>query len=70
MDRQDITPPVKIGDKVHYIKIGENRVTTFHPYVVRGVAFLDGKWYAIDEDRGFNEVNTRWCVIGYNGKEG
>ena len=62
-------PPIKIGDKVHYIEKDEDNVTTYHPYTVCGVAFLDGKWYAIDKNKEFNEVNTEWCVLGYRGTE-
>jgi hypothetical protein len=63
------TPPVKIGDKVHYMARYESGEVVFRSYTVCGVAFINNKWYAIDSERGFNECNTEWCVIGYQGTE-
>lgn len=66
---KNLIPPVEIGDKVHYMRFHSDHTVTFHPYTVRGVACLHGKWYVVDDDRSLNEVNTRWCVIGYRGAE-
>lgn len=61
--------PIKVGDKVHYIEKDEDNVVTFHPYIVRGIALVDGKWFALDSEMELNEVDTEWCVVGYNGPE-
>lgn len=67
---ENLIAPVEIGDKVHYLlEDDETGVVSFVPYRVCGVAYIDGKWYAVDHDGDLNECNTRWCVIGYRGAE-
>lgn len=66
-----ISYPVSIGDTVHYIEKDEDGVTSFHPYIVCGLATkADGKQYVITEDGEMNEINSAFCILGYRGHEG
>lgn len=54
--------PIAVGETVKcVVKDEENRVTLL-PYTVRGVAFLDGKYYAINPDGDLCEVDTGDCL--------
>ncbi len=37
-------------------------ITYLQPWVVKGLAYMDGKKYAIDSDGSLNEIGTRFCI--------
>ena len=63
MSKQTITFPVAIGDTVRCVVEDENHVTDIIHYKVCGLAFRDGKYYAIDEEGTLCEVGSRFCVV-------
>lgn len=71
MKHCNISYPVSLGDTVHYMEKDEDGVTSFHPYIVCGLATkADGKQYVITEDGELNEINSHFCILGYKGHEG
>lgn len=63
MSKQTITFPVAIGDTVRCVVEDENHVTDIVRYKVCGLAFRDGKYYAIDEEGALSEIGSRFCVV-------
>ncbi len=59
--------PVAVGETVKSAcedadELG-NPVTELVPWEVRGVAYKEGKYYAIDGHGEMYEVNTRYCIL-------
>ena len=63
MSKQTITFPIAIGDTVRCVVEDENHVTDIVRYGVRGLAFMDGKYYVIDDEGTLCEVGSRFCVV-------
>lgn len=63
MSKQTITFPIAVGDTVRCVVEDENCVTDIICYKVRGLAFMDGKYYAIDDEGTLCEVGSRFCVV-------
>ena len=54
--------PVKVGDSVLSVLEDEDHVVEILPWTVCGVAFYDGKYYAMDECREMYEVGSSMCL--------
>lgn len=56
--------PVKIGDEVYSAVEDEYHVADLISWRVRGIAYVDGKYYAFGDDAasGMCEVGSRLCI--------
>lgn len=57
-----LVPLVWIGQTVWAV-IDQEDPPTVEPWEVRGVAFVEGRWYAVDKDGDQREVGTRACHL-------
>lgn len=59
--------PVAVGETVKTVCIEEdelgNPIATLVPWEVKGVAYKDGKYFAIDDSGELYECGTRQCII-------
>ena len=60
---QTVSFPVSVGDTVHYIERSSERVVSFVPYEVCGLALKDGKQYVITADGDLNEIYGENCIL-------
>ena len=54
--------PITVGDTVKCVVNDEENRVTLLPYTVRGVAFMDRKYYAINPDGDLCAVGTADCL--------
>ena len=54
--------PLKIGDNVISVLKDENHVVELMPWVVHGIGFRDGKYYAFDESFETYEIGGPLCL--------
>ncbi len=63
-----LAPPIKEGQTV-YAVLFEGDDATIYPWKVRGVAYMQGKWYAVERDGSEWEVGGACCFLTQEGAE-